>query len=91
MMGMLWMAEDPVPISPTVLPVKSTPSCGHSPVWYEGPANESAPMKWGTFVDDKQPVANTTNRAVRTSPWSVVTRQLFDFSLKMAEVTRVEN
>ena len=30
--GMDWMADDPVPITATRLPVKSTPSFGHNPV-----------------------------------------------------------
>jgi len=33
MTGMDWIADDPVPITPTRWPVKSTPSCGHAPVW----------------------------------------------------------
>lgn len=37
MSGIDWIAEEPVPMTPTVLPVKSTPSCGHSPVWYHSP------------------------------------------------------
>jgi len=33
MIGIDWIADEPVPITPTVLPVKSTPSCGQLPVW----------------------------------------------------------
>jgi len=32
MIGIDWIAEEPVPIMPTRSPVKSTPWCGHSPV-----------------------------------------------------------
>ena len=34
---------EPVPMTPTRLPVKSTPSWGHAPVWYQSPSNESQP------------------------------------------------
>jgi hypothetical protein len=32
MTGIDWMADEPVPITATRLPVKSTPSCGQRPV-----------------------------------------------------------
>jgi hypothetical protein len=32
MIGIDWMAEEPVPITPTRWPLKSTPSCGQRPV-----------------------------------------------------------
>ena len=32
--GIAWIADEPVPITPTRIPVKSTPSCGQCPVWY---------------------------------------------------------
>ena len=32
MIGIDWIADEPVPMTPTRRPVKSTPSCGHSPV-----------------------------------------------------------
>jgi hypothetical protein len=35
------------------LPVKSTPSCGHWPVWYQSPAKSSRPGKSGTFAVDR--------------------------------------
>ncbi|HEY1411922.1 MAG TPA: hypothetical protein VGF36_07260 [Rhodopila sp.] len=31
--GIDWIADDPVPMTPTRLPVKSTPACGQWPVW----------------------------------------------------------
>ena len=34
MIGIDWIADEPVPITPTRFPVKSTPSCGQRPVWY---------------------------------------------------------
>jgi hypothetical protein len=33
MTGIDWMPEEPVPMTPTRMPVKSTPSCGQWPVW----------------------------------------------------------
>ena len=33
MTGIDWMPDEPVPITPTRWPVKSTPSCGQWPVW----------------------------------------------------------
>ena len=59
------MADEPVPITPTRCPVKSTPSWGQRPVWYVAPSNESRPGKSGRLADDRQPVAMTTNRAVQ--------------------------
>ena len=37
MTGIDWMPDEPVPMTPTRMPVKSTPSCGQWPVWYVGP------------------------------------------------------
>ena len=34
MSGMAWMADDPVPMTATRCPVKSTPSWGQRAVWY---------------------------------------------------------
>ena len=46
--GMAWMPDEPVPMTPTRLPVKSTPSCGQAPVWYVSPAKRSRPGMSGT-------------------------------------------
>ena len=37
MSGIICTPDEPVPITPTRRPVKSTPSCGHRPVWYHLP------------------------------------------------------
>ncbi len=37
MIGIICTPDEPVPITPTRRPVKSTPSCGHRPVWYHLP------------------------------------------------------
>ncbi len=39
--GIAWIAEDPVPTTPTRLAVKSTPSWGQRAVWYEPPSKVS--------------------------------------------------
>ena len=91
MTGMAWIPVDPVPMMPTRLPVKSTPSCGHRPVWYRSPVNVSSPGKCGTFGVDRQPTAETKNRAVTWSPSPVRTSQRSADSSKTADVTRVPN
>ena len=53
------MADEPVPITATRCPVKSTPSCGQRPVCQLGPWNESLPGKAGSFGTDSTPVAMT--------------------------------
>ncbi len=52
-------ADEPVPITATRLPVKSTPSCGQVLVKYTSPAKRSVPSMSGTFGIDRQPVAIT--------------------------------
>ena len=57
MIGIDWIAEDPVPITPTRMPVKSTPSCGQWPVWYVLPLKFSTPGTSGSLDWDRQPDA----------------------------------
>ena len=57
MIGIDWMPDDPVPMTATRLPVKSTPSCGQLLVKYTSPAKRSAPGMSGVFGIDRQPVA----------------------------------
>lgn len=75
MTGMIWMPEEPVPITATRLPVKSTSSCGQRPVWKLSPRKEPAPGMPGTRASDRQPTAVMRKRAVTRSPRSVSTRQ----------------
>ena len=67
------MPVDPVPIMPTRLPLKSTPSCGHWPVWYQSPLKSCRPGMFGTLAVDRQPTAVTRNFATNVSPCSVRT------------------
>ena len=75
MIGIDWMPDDPVPITATRLPVKSTASAGQCAVWYTSPANVDRPGKSGVNAADSGPVAITANRAVTDSPVSVLTVQ----------------
>ena len=51
---------------PTRLPVKSTPSCGHWPVWYQSPLKSCRPGIFGTLAVDRQPTAVTRNFATKS-------------------------
>ena len=53
------MPDEPVPITPTRLPVKSTPSCGQRLVKYTSPWKRSVPSMSSSFGIDRQPVAIT--------------------------------
>jgi hypothetical protein len=57
--GIDWMPDEPVPMTATRLPVKSTPSCGQRPVKKTCPWKRSAPSISGSFGTDRQPVAIT--------------------------------
>src|SRR5215470_13961346 len=57
MIGIDWMADEPVPTTPTRWPVKSTPSCGQWPVWYHLPEKLARPGTSGTCAADRHPVA----------------------------------
>ena len=59
MTGIDWMPDDPVPMTPTRRPVKSTPSWGQRPVWNVGRRKVSMPSISGCFAAERQPVAMT--------------------------------
>jgi hypothetical protein len=61
--GIDWMPDDPVPITPTRWPARSTPSWGHRPVWNVRPRNDSPPSMAGVMAEERQPVAITRNWA----------------------------
>ena len=48
MTGMICTPLDPVPMTATRLPVKSTGVVGHSPVWYASPRKDRRPGMSGT-------------------------------------------
>ena len=66
-------AEEPVPMTATRLPVKSTRSWGQRLVKYTSPANRSMPSMSTSLGIDRQPVAITKNRQVMSSSRSVRT------------------
>ena len=88
--GIDWMPEEPVPITPTRLPVKSTPSCGQLLVLYTSPVKRPAPSMSGVLGIDRQPVAMMYHRAVRSSPVLVRSRHSDAASSHVADSTRVE-
>ncbi len=59
MIGIICTPDEPVPITPTRNPVKSTPSCGHRPEWYHLPWKLSMPLKSGTRGVERLPAAMT--------------------------------
>ena len=82
--------DEPVPISPTRSPVKSTSSRGHRLVWRMRPSNDSRPeMSAGRVGADRQPVAMTQKRAENLSPDSVSTSHRPAASSNVAAATRV--
>ena len=49
MAGITWTPLDPVPMTATRLPAKSTGVAGHSPVWYDSPRKSSRPGTSGKY------------------------------------------
>ena len=90
MIGIDWTPDEPVPITATRLPVKSTPSCGQRVVEYTSPRKRSTPSMSGIFGSDRQPVAITKKRQRISSPRSVRIRQREASSSQAAFSTRVE-
>ena len=66
--GIDWMADEPVPITPTRCPEKSTPSLGHSPVCQIGPLKSAMPSNGGLLAEERQPTAIMQKRASTLSP-----------------------
>jgi len=85
------MPVEPVPISPTRRPDRSTPSVGQSAERYQSPSNVSSPGIVGCFGTDRQPVAMTANRAEYDSPFAVCRVQRLHCSSKSAELIRVSH
>ena len=75
MTGMICTPLDPVPMTATRLPVKSTGVAGHSPVWYDSPPKSSRPGTSGKYGTERTPVAATKYRARTSVPWPSTTVQ----------------
>ena len=92
MIGMDWMAEEPVPMTPTRWPVKSTPVVRPvAGVIRSCPRSSPAPGRRAPARSDRQPVAMMQKRADTRSPRSVSISQRFVASSKRAAVTRVSS
>ena len=61
--GMDWMPDEPVPMTATRLPVRSTPSWGQLLVKYTSPWNRPVPSMSTALGSERQPVAITKNWA----------------------------
>ena len=73
MAGISCTPLDPVPMTATRLPAKSTGVAGHSPVWYDSPRKSSRPGTSGKYGTERTPVAATKNRARSSEPSPVTT------------------
>src|SRR5690349_4713674 len=91
MIGIDCTPDEPVPMTPTCNPVKSTPSWGHNPVWYHFPLKLSNPRRFGVRGVERLPAAMIQKRAVAALLLSVVTVQVFVLLLKIACLTLVLN
>ena len=89
MIGIIWIPDEPVPITPTRRRAKSTLSFGQRPLWYQLPLKVDNPGKAGTRGKERLPVAMTQNGAFRTSPLAVSTSQRLVSLSKTADMTRV--
>ena len=89
MCGIICTPDEPVPMTPTRSPLKSTPSCGHRPVWYHLPLKLFRPGMLGVRGVERLPVAMTQNGAVTVSPLSVLTVHRLVLLLKAADRMRV--
>ena len=69
------MPVEPVPITPTRLPARSTPSCGQRALWCHSPSKSSSPSIAGRCGIDRLPQAMTQYVAEYVAPSSVVTCQ----------------
>ena len=81
---MICTAEEPVPITATWRPAKSTGSSGQAAECSTWPAKRSKPANAGRFGVDSGPIVNTRNRAVHVSPSSALTQV---FSKRSAAIT----
>ena len=87
--GMDWMPDEPVPITATRWPVKSTPWCGQRPVEYTAPWKRPAPGMSGSLGTDRQPLAMMTCCALMLASLLVRTRQRWAAASQCAASTLV--
>ena len=82
---------EPVPMTPTRLPVRSNPARGQRLVNSDVPAKESMPAMPGSSGTDRMPEAATTNGATNRRPVSVSSVQTAASSSKVIASTVVPN
>jgi hypothetical protein len=81
--------DEPVPITATRWPVKSTPWCGQRPVEYTGPWKRPAPGMSGALGTDRQPLAMMTCWALMLASVLVRMRQRLAAASQCAASTLV--
>ena len=91
MTGTICTPLDPVPMTATRLPAKSTVVAGHSPVWCWTPRNSSRPGTSGNCGTESTPVALMRKRARTAAPSAVATVHVADASSYLASVTFAPN
>ena len=91
MCGIICTPDDPVPMTPTRSPVKSTPEWGHRPVWYHFPLKLFRPGMLGVRGVERLPVAMMQNGAVTVSPLSVLSVHRLVLLSKVADLMRVSS
>ena len=82
---------EPVPMTPTRLPLRSTSSLGQRLVNSEVPAKVSIPAMSGSSGTERMPDAATTNGAANDSPASVFTVHVASSSSNVIATTLVLN
>ena len=85
--GMICTPLDPVPMTATRLPAKSTGVAGQRPVWCCSPRNSSRPGTSGKYGTESTPVAAMRNRARSSVPSLTTTVHVPDDSSYTADVT----
>ena len=86
MVGMIWTADAPVPMTATRLPVRSTPASQRA-VWIVWPAKSSNPGISGRFGTVSTPVPSMMSRTRQVSPSAKATSQRSADSTNVAAVT----
>ena len=89
MAGTIWIAEAPVPITATRLPVSCWP-WSHWAEWNTAAPKASRPASSGSFGSDSAPAADTSRFAV-TGPAEVSTRHSAHSESQQAERNSTPN
>ena len=94
MAGMIWTALDPVPMTATLLSLKSQ-WLSHLALWKLWPWNDSIPLNPGVLGSRRNPQADMTWEQTKTSSWPLApliwTSHLLSCSIHLALFTDVES